>query len=565
MNNKHLLFIEDLYDFYSNKYKRSTHFSAEKTGHQIFVQVPAEFEVEEDKYKDDTLLFCKAKLMHSGENRNHSNVTDEALQKAAKGLAYKPILANFTEYTDEKTGETLKDFTSHDMEIDDDGNVNYLEKQIGCFTADEPLFEVEEDTKHNFLYGYCAIPREYTDATAIIERKNGTKISVELAVNEMQYNAKNKVLELTDVIILGATCLGKDPITKRDVGEGMKNARLDIADFSSENNSLFSDYNSKMIELQDRLSKLESACFNNKEQNNVHISQKEGGNDMFEKLLEKYNITVEDVTFDYTDLSDEELEQKFAEVFGDDGDSSSNDNSGEPSDDNDNEGSSSNGDDNSEGGTENQDFVKITKEFEISHNDIRSALYNLLDAVEREDNDCYWITAIYDTYFVYESWTGKIFGQKYTKNNDVIEFDGERYSLHAEYLNDEEFEKLKEMRSNYSFIVDELNTYRAAEAYADKMTVFDDEAYADYLETEEFKALMSEENVNKYSKEELAEKADVTFAKIVKKNKSFSFSADNSKDDENKKKIKRMALNSERQDEDSYKPYGGLFDEKNRK
>ena len=55
--------------------------------------------------------------MHSGENRNHSNVTDEALTKAAKGLAYKPILANFMEYTDEETGETLKDFTSHDMII----------------------------------------------------------------------------------------------------------------------------------------------------------------------------------------------------------------------------------------------------------------------------------------------------------------------------------------------------------------------------------------------------------------------------------------------------------------
>lgn len=559
MNNKHLLFIEDLYDFYSNKYKRSTHFSAEKTGHQIFVQVPAEFEIEEDKYKNDTLLFCKVKLMHSGENRNHSSVTDEALQKAAKGLAYKPILANFTEYTDEKTGETLKDFTSHDMEIDDDGNVNYLEKQIGCFTADEPFFEVEEDTKHNFLYGYCAIPREYTDATSIIERKNGTKVSVELAVNEMQYNAVNKVLELTDVIILGATCLGKDPITKRDVGEGMKNARLDIADFSSENNSLFSDYDSKMIELQDRLSKLESACFN-KEQNNVHTSQKEGGNNMFEKLLKKYNITVEDVTFDYVDLSDEELEQKFAEVFGDNNDSSNNDNSEEPSDDNDNEGSSSNGNDNGEGGAANQDFVKITKEFEISHDDIRHGLYNLLDAVEREDGDCYWITAIFDAYFVYENWAGKIFGQKYTKNNDVIEFNGERYSLHAEYLNDEELEKLKEMRTNYSSVVDELNTYRAAEAYADKMTVFDDEAYTDYLKTEEFKALMSQENVNKYSKEELVDMADIAFAKIVKKNKNFSSTTNSGENGSEKKKIKRVAFNAERQNEDTYRPYGSIID-----
>ena len=75
----------------------------------------------------------------------------------------------------ESTGETLKDFTSHDMKINDDGTVTYFEKQVGCFTSDEPYFEVEEETGHNFLYGICAIPREYTDTVSIIERKNGKR------------------------------------------------------------------------------------------------------------------------------------------------------------------------------------------------------------------------------------------------------------------------------------------------------------------------------------------------------------------------------------------------------
>ena len=227
---KKLLTLDDLYSFYLEQNK-TCKFSSEESGYQLSVQVPAYFEVSDEE--DDTLLFCTVKLMHSGENRNHSNVTDEALTKAAKGLAYKPILANFMEYTDEETGETLKDFTSHDMVINDDGTATYLEKQVGCFTADEPYFEVEEETGHNFLYGICAIPREYTDTCSIIERKNGTKISVELAVNSMEFDASKKVLNLTDVVILGATLLGKDPKTLKDVGEGMKNARLDIADFST--------------------------------------------------------------------------------------------------------------------------------------------------------------------------------------------------------------------------------------------------------------------------------------------------------------------------------------------
>ena len=88
--------MEDLYDFYSNKYKRSTHFSAEKSGHQIFVQVPAEFEVDKNAdYKDESLLFCKVKLMHSGENRNHSSVTDEALKKASKNIGIQACIGEF--------------------------------------------------------------------------------------------------------------------------------------------------------------------------------------------------------------------------------------------------------------------------------------------------------------------------------------------------------------------------------------------------------------------------------------------------------------------------------------
>ena len=575
---KKLLTIDDLYSFYLEQNK-TCKFSSEESGYQLSVQVPAYFEVSDEE--DDTLLFCTVKLMHSGENRNHSNVTDEALTKAAKGLAYKPILANFMEYTDEETGETLKDFTSHDMIINDDGTATYLEKQVGCFTADEPYFEVEEETGHNFLYGICAIPREYTDTCSIIERKNGTKISVELAVNSMEFDASKKVLNLTDVVILGATLLGKDPKTLKDVGEGMKNARLDIADFSTKNNSIFADYKNQMIELQERLEKLETACFNKDQNNGQNNNAEEGGNnkdmDKFNELLSKYGKTAEDIDFEYEGLTDEELEAKFEEVFGEkkpeeDDNSDDNGSDGEPSDEG--EGSSDTEDDTDTGVKEDnacgggsgstkkkkknaeEPVDDMVRTFTVSHEDIRYALYNLLDTVSMDDNDWYCITSVFDDYFVYESWNGgKIFGQKYTKENDNITFDGDRYELFREYITADEKAQLDDMRSNYSSIVEELNTYKSAEVYADKMTVFDDEAYADYLETDEFKALMSDESVNQYSKEELAEKADATLGKLVKKNKTFSFAST-----ETKKRVNRVAFNAEKETEDTYKPYGDLFD-----
>ena len=538
MSKKRIYSLEDLYNLISSN-KVDYNFNSDKTGYQLSVQVPAQFEVMKEN-GDDSLLFCKVKLMHSGENRNHSNVTDDALTKASKTLAYKPILANFMEYTDEN-GETLKDFTSHDMELNEDGTTTYFEKQVGCFTSDDPYFEVEEDTGHNFLYGYCAIPVGYTDAASIIERKGGTKVSVELAVNELSYNVETHVLDLTDVVILGATCLGKNPTTLEDVGEGMKNARLDIVDFSIENNGVINRYDKDMFELRERLEKLESICFNKNEKDN----QEKGGNEnrmnMLEKLLTQYNKTIDDITFDYSELSDEELEAKFLEMFSDDTDStaiagegtgedqnSSNDDNQAVSDGDGDNGSGTTAIENSFDGDSNngsdQTFEVLKREFSVSHEDIKYALYNLLSAIESDENDWYYITNVYDDYFVYENWDGnKIFGQKYSVKDDSVTFDGDRYILHKEYLTDSEYAELNDMRANYAAISEKLSKYEEAESIADKMTVFDDPAYGNYLESDEFKNLMNNDIVKKFTKEELAEKADAALGRLVKTTKNFSF------------------------------------------
>ena len=558
--NKRLLLLEDLYDFYSNRYKRSTHFSAEKSGHQIFVQVPAEFEVDKNAdYKDESLLFCKVKLMHSGENRNHSSVTNEALKKASKTLAYKPILANFMEYEDEETGETLKDFTAHDMELNDDGSVNYIEKQVGCFTSDKPFFEVEEETGHNFLYGYCAIPIDYTDAASIIERKNGTKISVELAVNEMSYNSKERVLELTDVVIMGATLLGKDPDTKKDIGEGMLNARLDIADFNAKNNSLFSDYDSTLIDLQERLEKLESACFNNKND----ISGKEETIEVEkEKFEEEVTETVEVTETEESTEEEVAVTENESEETVDETSEETTENAEEESVENTQDETTDT--DVTENESVNPEKYSVTmsdgsvKEFSLSLDEISMALYNLVNQMYGEADNAYYGVIVYEdnTLIMSNYWNGKYYRQSFSRDGDNFSLVGDRVAVHSVWVTDEEDASLNDMRSNYSSVVEELNTYKSAEIFADKMTVFNDEAYSEYLDTDEFKALMSEDSVNKYSKEELSEKADATLGKIVKKNKTFSFAGETSQ----KKHVSRVAFNAEKETEDTYKPYGDLFD-----
>lgn len=166
----------------------------------------------------------------------------------------------------------------------------------------------------------------------------------------------------------------------------------------------------------------------------------------------------------------------------------------------------------------NENFIKT---FEISHEDIRYAIYKLLEVREKADDTTYWIAKVFDDYFIYEGEMSVFYGQQYIVDNDVVSFVDEPYRLYAEFLTENEKAALDNMRENYKTIEAELNIYKEAEDKADKMTIFEDEAYANYLNTNEFKALMSDESIKNFSKEELIEKADAALGKLVKLTKTF--------------------------------------------
>lgn len=299
-----LLTLDDLVKFCEqNNFAK---FNAKDSGYQICVQIPARFD--KDDAEDDQLFFGNVLVMHTGVNRNKSSLTEDAAKKAIKNLAYKPVLANFCEI------DGVKDFTSHDFDIDENGDYIYYEKQVGCFTADKAYMEQDADIEDRMnIFAKIAIPREYTDAAEIIERKNGTKCSVELGVNELSYSIKDKVLMLEDVDVMGLTLLGKNPETGDDVQEGMEGAHVQIEDFSAANNSL--TFNAQMINsIADAVTKRLS---NKADDSALYL--KEGGKTplKFEELLKQYNKTAEDIEFDYANMSDEELETAFKTAFDD--------------------------------------------------------------------------------------------------------------------------------------------------------------------------------------------------------------------------------------------------------
>lgn len=533
MAKKRLLYIEDLYDFYSNKYKRSTKFSAEKTGEPLVVQVHGRVNFDESDKNKDGLLPVHLQSCHTDLNVNGSNIDSSVMEAALPSFSNRPILGYIHKVTTDENPEGQWEFYSHNMHEDENGDVVYDEYPIGIIPEScnaQLVYDEEKKKTYCEVDGY--IFEEYSKAAEILQREEECSVSVELSIRELSYDAKQKFLNIEDFWFSGVTILGKTP-QGNEVKPGMTGSNIKLADFSSKNNSLFEDYESKMVELQARIENLETACFNKEQNSSVRTLSKEGGNKesmtKFEELLAKYNKTVEDVTFDYSELSDEELEAKFAEVFGEDnntdGDNSGDNTANEPSNDNEGDGENTtepeeNTDGDNEG--EGQNFENMTKTFEISHDDIRYALYNLLSSYEDADNEWYYITGVYDSYFVYESWDGgKIYGQKYTKNNDNVAFDGERYTLHKEYLTDSEYTEIQNMRADYSSIVSELNTYKEKELDEKKNTLFDSDDYKGIRDTEDFAEL--KKKAKDYSLEELSEHLDKIISKSVK-NGTFSFS-----------------------------------------
>lgn len=518
---KKLLTLDQLVKFCSeNDFNK---FSSKDTGYTLSVQVPGYLSF--SNIEDNSLLFVRVKVCHTELNRNSSYISEENMKKAMPTLKYKPLLASIIK--NEETGEL--DFNGHDMEIVEGENgefeINYIEKQVGAFTSDEPYLEYDKENDKTYVIATAAIPRDYTETASIIERKNGTKVSCELQIDSMSYNAKEKYLELEDFIFTGVACLGEH------VGEGMLGSRADIIDFSTENNSIKFEEDYRLIQIMQELK--ESLDNYTKAFNAENTAGKE---DTALELVEEMEVTEnEEVVVDETTATEEEVTIEMEEATAEEEvtEVEAEAETDEPSE---------------EAVVEEVNEEKFVKSFEISHDDIRFALYNLLSDYETADNEWYFITSVYDDHFVYENWDGNVvYGQKYIKENDNISLDGDRYNLHKELLTDSEYVELQNMRANYA----ELEQYKASkeaeEAHAERMSVLAD--YSTIEATDEFKALV--ENIDSYSVEEISEKADAIVGKYARQGMQFSF-------EEKKSTAKKIGIINK--EPKNPKSYAGLFD-----
>ena len=324
-------------------------------------------------------------------------------------------------------------------------------------------------------------------------------------------------------------------------------------------------------------------------------SEEKGGAKMtkFEELLAQYGKTADEITFDTEGLSDEQLAEKFKKAFEDDEPITTEEEacgkkkkkcSEMDNDDSDKEDElvateeeackkkkkCSDEDEGSDDPIAKEDEACKKKKkcsddnesfilkYELSHDDIRSALYQLLDEYSDDGYCNCWIAEVYDNKFIYQDYAeNKYYRRGYSKDGDTVSLMDNKVEVFNEWLSKEEKDALDTLKENYSTLEAKYNelkmfkdNYDAAELKAKKDAIFSRSEYSVIADDEAFKTLVSD--AEKYSIDEVESKAKAIFADYVIRTGTFS-----AKDD-GEKKPKVLGFNFNKKETKSG-PYGNLF------
>ena len=506
--------IDAFYD-YLVKQGNSVKFSKDDFVGGSFVAVGLEgtLSFSQDTSKDG-LVKTHLKAAHVGKNKNHSQITYSSMKKNLKSIKNRPILAYIHQL--EVDGEQKNVFGWHAMHEDDGGEIVYDEIQVGHVPTDaKPELVYDADKDKEYIETDAYLYEGYTKAPDILMDADGQcPVSVEIDVYDFSYDAKEKILNIDDFVFKGITILGYYEDGSA-VEPAMEGANISLLNFDVDKKATFEiDQN----------------------------STKGGKNemDLFEQLLQQYNVTVEDVTFDYENLTDEELKAKFEEMFGskpeeetpdsnfDDGDSEGS----EDPDENDEEDSEQSNDTivqdeaplssikKNNSVNENTIVYSINdKEFSVSLNDKIYALSVLVNDAYSENDNAYYNVVVYDKELVMvDCWNGTAYRQSYNERAGVFSLKGDRVPVHAIYVTDTEEQQLDDIRSKYSTMSEELAKYQKAEEDSRKEAIINSEDWEVISDSAEFAQI--KEHISEYSADEIQNKCDallLSFAKINSK------------------------------------------------
>lgn len=449
---------------------------------------------------NNEFTLCKAYVQGIGKNRNGSYMSKENVEQYLSTLNYCPVVGHLFKYTDSDGNEKTA-MGGHDWKLSEDWKIIDLTVPYGVVVNDSYNYEVINE------YG---VDVEYLTAQIILwtgrypELKDAIYsddfwFNQSMEINVLQHRPLEEDSNYTEILewSYSALCLlGKadDKESPAHTEPCFINSKVFPTEFSK------NEFTQVMNEMKEKI----SLCFDaNKTPivSDLPNHSGKGGETLDKKLeiLQKFNITVEDLDFSIEDITEEELLGKMDELFG--------------------------------------EKVEEPVEFSATYNQKRQALVNALDPIIVKDDDGNYVE---ETYFYVEDFSDEyVFVEKsyWTLDDHKVTYGRYSYSFDdvslvatltsdfeemvKVWLTVEEKAKLDEERAEfeikYNSLVEEFSAYKEEHSFLDS----DFNTLKEYKENKEIEERQRAEDALFAEYEERIGKTD-EFKELKEKSSEYS-------------------------------------------
>lgn len=410
--------------------------------------IPIQFE-QMKNVLDDRFIKVKVWIAHTGENRNNSIFSKEVLESMIPSLSNIPILGYIA-----VNEENEKDFLGHEERLvveDNKFKLKYFGHAYGLIPSDNNAhFEYrygEDGVEREYLVCDGLIWNKFQDVGMIFDRDNGYKNqSMELQSSSVKgYLNDEGVFVFTQAKFEGACLLGEDvtpamvssTIEKFSVTDRIQN---ELSEMLTEFNTHFSttrekgDVTASMEDNQENVEFTENQVDTQVEtpaEPTEPTENFEASNEDQETPVEETPVEEEPKSFAKEDEDEEDEDEEKTDKEEDE---------------------------------EDEEPVKFTRTFELSHDDIRSGLYQALEQHESFKDSWYWISNVYDNHaIVINENDGKYLKVNYVKHESAVSI-GEFEELFPMFLNQSEKQAVDSSRNNFEALEQEVTTLREFKA-----------------------------------------------------------------------------------------------------